>query len=124
MCLIFTFFSGSAGSPDFESSAYGTVLYIMEGVFPFLETFYRDFYFPDQQTHGNECDETDHLAKACVVSSFFRIFMRFFIFLFCYSTLYPISWGEYQFQSVCLSDSGLCREFIFRIFMRFFNVSC
>ena len=41
----------------------------MEGVLPFLEAFYRDFYFPDQQTQGQEMDETDHLAKACVVSA-------------------------------------------------------
>ncbi|XP_076470932.1 inositol 1,4,5-trisphosphate-gated calcium channel ITPR2-like isoform X2 [Babylonia areolata] len=61
--------SGSAAAPDFESSAYGTVLYIIEGVFPFLETFYRDFYFPDPQAHGQEADETDHLAKACVMFS-------------------------------------------------------
>ncbi|CAL1535474.1 unnamed protein product, partial [Lymnaea stagnalis] len=32
--------SGSASAPDFESSTYGTVLYILEGVLPFLETFY------------------------------------------------------------------------------------
>ena len=35
---------------------------------PFLETFYRDFYLPDPNVHSNEADETDHLAKACVVS--------------------------------------------------------
>ncbi|KAH9498183.1 hypothetical protein Btru_007903 [Bulinus truncatus] len=59
--------SGSASAPDFESSTYGTVLYILEGVLPFLETFYRDFYLPDQHLHSNEADETDHLAKACVM---------------------------------------------------------
>jgi hypothetical protein len=69
---MFLAFSGSAAAPDFESSAYGTVLYILDSVFPFIETFYRDFYFPDQQTYGNEMDETDHLAKACVVGSIIK----------------------------------------------------
>lgn len=35
---------------------------------PFLEAFYRDFYYPDQTTFGNEVDESDHMAKAVVVS--------------------------------------------------------
>ncbi|KAL5022859.1 hypothetical protein ScPMuIL_002014, partial [Solemya velum] len=61
--------SGSASAPDFESSAYGSVLYFLEGVLPFLETFYRDFYYPDQQQHSSEMDETDHLAKAVVMFS-------------------------------------------------------
>ncbi|XP_071092410.1 inositol 1,4,5-trisphosphate-gated calcium channel ITPR3-like isoform X4 [Haliotis cracherodii] len=62
--------SGTAQTQFFESSAYGTVLYILEGVCPFLETFYRDFYFPDQiNPAGNEIDETDHLAKAGVMFS-------------------------------------------------------
>ncbi|XP_021341779.1 inositol 1,4,5-trisphosphate receptor type 2-like [Mizuhopecten yessoensis] len=59
--------SGSASATDFESSAYGSVLYFLEAVLPFLETFYRDFYYPDQTTFGNEVDETDHMAKAVVM---------------------------------------------------------
>ena len=64
---IHVLFSGMAAAPDFESSAYGSVLYFLEGVLPFLEAFYRDFYFPDAATHPNELDETDHIAKAIVV---------------------------------------------------------
>lgn len=60
--------SGAASAPDFESAAYGSVLYFLEAVLPFLEAFYRDFYFPDQAAHGNEIDETDHIAKAVTVS--------------------------------------------------------
>ncbi|KAL4233980.1 hypothetical protein ACF0H5_005635 [Mactra antiquata] len=59
--------SGQAAAPDFESSSYGTLLYFLEGVLPFLESFYRDFYFPDNQSHPNEMDETDHIAKAIVM---------------------------------------------------------
>ncbi|WAR13356.1 ITPR1-like protein, partial [Mya arenaria] len=59
--------SGIAAAPDFESSAYGSLLYCLEGVLPFLEVFYRDFYFPDNTSHPNEIDETDHLAKAVVM---------------------------------------------------------
>lgn len=59
--------SGAASAPDFESSAYGTVLYILEGVMPFLTTFYKHFYFPDNDAFGNEVDDTDHLAKAVVM---------------------------------------------------------
>ncbi|XP_036355381.1 inositol 1,4,5-trisphosphate receptor type 3-like [Octopus sinensis] len=59
--------SGAASSLDFESSAYGTVLYILEGVMPFLTTFYKHFYFPDNDAFGNEVDDTDHLAKAVVM---------------------------------------------------------
>lgn len=65
----FLFFSsGAASAPDFESAAYGSVLYFLEAVLPFLEAFYHDFYFPDQAAHGNEIDETDHIAKAVTVS--------------------------------------------------------
>ncbi|XP_041375499.1 inositol 1,4,5-trisphosphate receptor type 3-like [Gigantopelta aegis] len=60
---------GSAQVPFFESSAYGTVLYILESVMPFIETFCRDFYFPDPQNQSNEMDEIDHLAKAGVMFS-------------------------------------------------------
>lgn len=60
-------YSGAASAPDFESAAYGSVLYFLEAVLPFLEAFYRDFYFPDEASHGNEIDETDHIAKAVVV---------------------------------------------------------
>lgn len=67
LCFFF-FFSGAASAPDFESAAYGSVLYFLEAVLPFLEAFYRDFYFPDQAAHGNEIDETDHIAKAVTVS--------------------------------------------------------
>ena len=63
------YYSGIAAAPDFESSAYGSVLYFLESVLPFLEGFYRDFYFPDAATHPNEIDETDHIAKAIVVST-------------------------------------------------------
>lgn len=66
--LGFFFSSGAASAPDFESAAYGSVLYFLEAVLPFLEAFYRDFYFPDQAAHGNEIDETDHIAKAVTVS--------------------------------------------------------
>ncbi|XP_078335085.1 inositol 1,4,5-trisphosphate-gated calcium channel ITPR2-like [Crassostrea virginica] len=61
--------SGAASAPDFESAAYGSVLYFLEAVLPFLEAFYRDFYFPDQAAHGNEIDETDHIAKAVTMFS-------------------------------------------------------
>lgn len=64
----FFFSSGAASAPDFESAAYGSVLYFLEAVLPFLEAFYHDFYFPDQAAHGNEIDETDHIAKAVTVS--------------------------------------------------------
>lgn len=67
LCFFF-FSSGAASAPDFESAAYGSVLYFLEAVLPFLEAFYRDFYFPDQAAHGNEIDETDHIAKAVTVS--------------------------------------------------------
>ncbi|KAK3610322.1 hypothetical protein CHS0354_029791 [Potamilus streckersoni] len=59
--------SSQASAPDFESSAYGSVLFFLDGVLPFLEAFYRDFYYPDPQSHGTETDETDHLAKAVVL---------------------------------------------------------
>ncbi|VDI71716.1 Hypothetical predicted protein [Mytilus galloprovincialis] len=61
--------SGSASAPDFESAAYGSVLYFLDAVLPFLETFFRDFYYPDQSTYSNEIDETDHIAKAIVMFS-------------------------------------------------------
>lgn len=67
-----SFYSGAASAPDFESAAYGSVLYFLEAVLPFLETFYRDFYYPDQSTYSNEIDETDHMAKAVVVCSISR----------------------------------------------------
>ncbi|KAK3086885.1 hypothetical protein FSP39_024881 [Pinctada imbricata] len=59
--------SGSASAPDFESSAYGSVLYFLEAVLPFLDAFYRNFYYPDQTAYSNEIDETDHMAKAVVL---------------------------------------------------------
>lgn len=68
MLHLFIFYSGIAAAPDFESSSYGTLLYFLEGVLPFLEAFYRDFYFPDSSAHPNELDETDHIAKAIVVN--------------------------------------------------------
>ena len=34
---------------------------------PFLEAFYRNFYYPDKTAYSNEIDETDHMAKAVVV---------------------------------------------------------
>ncbi|ESO91009.1 hypothetical protein LOTGIDRAFT_163525 [Lottia gigantea] len=54
---------------DSESSVYGTVLYMLEGCFPFLETFFKEFYFPDHSTNGNEIEITDQLAKAILVFS-------------------------------------------------------
>ena len=69
---VLSLYSGAASAPDFESAAYGSVLYFLEAVLPFLETFYRDFYYPDQSTYSNEIDETDHIAKAVVVCSISR----------------------------------------------------
>ena len=83
-------FSGSAQVPFFESSAYGTVLYILESVMPFIETFCRDFYFPDPQNQSNEMDEIDHLAKAGVVSWFVCgfIFDIYFFYYFFFLLLF------------------------------------
>ncbi|XP_055955374.1 inositol 1,4,5-trisphosphate receptor type 1 [Patella vulgata] len=54
---------------DVDTSIYGTVLYILEGSFPFLETFFREFYFPDNTANSNELEITDQLAKAVLMFS-------------------------------------------------------
>ncbi|XP_060552412.1 inositol 1,4,5-trisphosphate receptor type 2-like [Ruditapes philippinarum] len=59
--------SGQAAAPDFESSSFGTMLYFLEGVLPFLTSFYQYFYYPERHSHPNELDETDHIAKAVVL---------------------------------------------------------
>jgi hypothetical protein len=43
------------------------MLYFLEGVLPFLTSFYQYFYYPERHSHPNELDETDHIAKAVVV---------------------------------------------------------
>ncbi|KAL4233979.1 hypothetical protein ACF0H5_005634 [Mactra antiquata] len=59
--------SGQAAAPDFEASSYGSLLYFLEGVLPFLDAFYSNFYYPDKDLYGIELDETDHMAKAVVL---------------------------------------------------------
>lgn len=115
--FIISISSGQAAAPDFESSSYGTMLYFLEGVLPFLTSFYQYFYYPERASHPNELDETDHIAKAVVVSML--PISEINITLNCFFTCLKVSFLINQYLKACsfsilgCFNSSLC---IFRNF--------